>query len=121
MPNRTGFRGVYRTSWGNRYFASIYHAGRSTHLGTFNTAEEAAAAYDKAARSLHGDRAALNGVSAPGVRGVRLESPDDPADPHQDPQGDPDPGRDPVPEAEPGVGVSEQPLAVPEHERHQQD
>lgn len=48
----TGYKGVSRTAHG-RYTATI-------NLGTFDTAEEAAAAYDAIARDLHGEFACLN-------------------------------------------------------------
>jgi hypothetical protein len=34
--------GVYRTSWGNRYFGQIRIRGQLYYLGTFDTIEEAA-------------------------------------------------------------------------------
>lgn len=45
-------RGVYRTSWGNRYFAQIYRGGKRYYLGTHATPEEAYAVYKAAAEEL---------------------------------------------------------------------
>ena len=45
-------RGVYRTSWGNRWFAQIRRAGKLHYLGTFPTPEKAAEAYTRAAELL---------------------------------------------------------------------
>ena len=45
-------KGVYRTSWGNRWFAQIRRNGKLRYLGTFEDVESAAAAYDAAARLL---------------------------------------------------------------------
>lgn len=58
--NRTGYRGVYETSWGGTWFASIKQSGKSRYLGAFKDIESAARAYDQAALQLHGDRARLN-------------------------------------------------------------
>lgn len=54
------YRGVWRTSWGNRWQAGIYRAGERYHLGTHEDAESAARAYDTAAIALLGPRARLN-------------------------------------------------------------
>ena len=37
-------QGVYRTSWGNAWFAEVQRQGRRYYLGTFDTVDEAVAA-----------------------------------------------------------------------------
>lgn len=55
----SGFRGVYEERPG-RFRARICIESRNVHLGYFATAEDAAAARDKAAKKLHGKNALLN-------------------------------------------------------------
>ena len=55
----SGYKGVGGSPKG-RWVAKITSDGRRLHLGTFDTAEEAARAYDGAARELHGEFALLN-------------------------------------------------------------
>ena len=42
-------RGVYRTSYGNRWFAQIRRRGKLYYLGTFLTEEEASEAVERVA------------------------------------------------------------------------
>ena len=51
----------FGVSWnGFSFVAQIQHQRRHTHLGSFDTEEEAAAAYDQAALRLRGPNTRLN-------------------------------------------------------------
>lgn len=58
--NTSGFKGVCRSSNGKRWRAYIVMDGKQSHLGTFDTPEEAARRYDKSAVANFGRFARLN-------------------------------------------------------------
>lgn len=60
------YKGVSKTVSG-RYSAEITWKKNNIRLGTFGTAEEAALAYDNAARSLRGSRTTTTNFPAPSV------------------------------------------------------
>jgi hypothetical protein len=61
----TPYKGVSLDRTHGRYKAQIMHDGRRISLGYFNTAEDAARAYNEAAERLRGDFAYLNSVALP--------------------------------------------------------
>ena len=58
--SKSGYRGVYPSSYGSKWYSLIKAGPRRRYLGTFPTARSAALAYDRAADELHGDQAKLN-------------------------------------------------------------
>lgn len=58
--NTSGFTGVVASSVFGKWGARIKVNGKAIHLGTFETKEDAAKAYDKAAKKFHGEYATLN-------------------------------------------------------------
>lgn len=61
--NTSGFKGVSFVKVSNKWRADIKVNGQGNYLGCFETPEEAAKAYDNAAKRLHGDFAQLNNVN----------------------------------------------------------
>lgn len=53
--NTTGYKGVCRCCSGKKFCARIKKHGKSYWLGIFNSAVEAAAAYEKASKEIHSD------------------------------------------------------------------
>lgn len=64
--NKTGFRGVRKTPQ-NKFVAMISDGTRQIYLGTFNTAEEAALAYNARSVELFGQTPNLNKVNEEGM------------------------------------------------------
>ncbi len=56
--SKTGYTGVYQEN--NRYRAVISIDRKSMHIGMFDTAEEAALAYNKKSKEIYGDQGKLN-------------------------------------------------------------
>lgn len=61
--NTSGYKGVYATPSKKRWYASIYHYGKQIRLGTFDTKEEAALAYNIGVQERCGEFAWLNSVN----------------------------------------------------------
>lgn len=57
--NTSGYKGVFKRK-NNKFRSKIQSNHKVIELGTFNTAKEAAKAYDKAAKEYHGEYAKLN-------------------------------------------------------------
>ena len=64
--NKTGFRGVRKTPQ-DKFVAMISDGAKQIYLGTFNTAEEAAIAYNKKSMELFGVTPNLNKVNEDGM------------------------------------------------------
>ena len=58
--SKIGYTGVYKEN--NRYRAVISVDRKSVHIGMFDTAEEAALAYNKKSRELYGDDGKINTI-----------------------------------------------------------
>lgn len=58
--NRSGFKGVHRRADTGRYSATIKDRGCAICIGSFDSAEDAAQAYNTAAVAIHGEFAWLN-------------------------------------------------------------
>lgn len=56
------YKGVYRPGKSKKWWAKIVAEGQRIVLGQFDTEEDAARAYNKAAKNLHGDFAWLNSL-----------------------------------------------------------
>jgi hypothetical protein len=67
--NISGYKGVaYKGSkkgFGRKWVAQVTIHGKRTHLGYFDTAEQAALAYNKKAKEIYGEKALLNIVKDP--------------------------------------------------------
>lgn len=61
--NKTGYQGVRIATDGRRFRADISINNRNQYLGMYETAEEAATAYDRASIALRGEFAMTNGAN----------------------------------------------------------
>lgn len=62
--NKSGYKGVYLEKRTGKYYAQIKYEDKITHLGTYETKESAAAAYNEAAKQYHGEYANINEVQS---------------------------------------------------------
>ena len=60
--SQSGYMGVYREN--NRFRAVISAHGKSIHIGMYDTAEEAALAYNKRSRELFGEKGKQNRIGS---------------------------------------------------------
>lgn len=60
--NTSGYKGVYFSKQSNRWIAQITVNYKSMHVGSFETAEQAAIAYNEASRRYHGEYGHINKV-----------------------------------------------------------
>jgi hypothetical protein len=60
--NKSGYKGVWRPKNSKKYVAEIRYNLKKYHLGSFNTPEEAACAYNKKALEFFGEYARLNKI-----------------------------------------------------------
>lgn len=58
--NKSGFKGVSRKAGWRKWVSQCQSDGKKIHIGYFDTAEEAALAYDETVRRLHGEFAKVN-------------------------------------------------------------
>ena len=62
VSNKTGFKGVSLHKMSNKFEVRIRFNGKKLHIGLFDDKEEAAKAYDLAAKSYHKQFARLNNI-----------------------------------------------------------
>lgn len=67
--SKSGYKGVNWHKQSEKFRATIQIDGRKIHIGSYDTAEKAAVAYDEAALKYHGEFAVINGDRK--VQGVK--------------------------------------------------
>lgn len=60
--NKLGYKGVHRAKTAGKFKAQIRFNGKGIYLGRFDTAEDAAIAYNEKSLELHGEFACLNKI-----------------------------------------------------------
>jgi len=60
VNSKSGYKGVTKKNSSRKWIPEIRKDGKKLYLGSYNTPEEAAKAYDKAAKEIFGEFAKLN-------------------------------------------------------------
>lgn len=63
------YKGVYWSKKAGKWIAQIHHNYKKKRIGTFECEHEAAEAYNKAAKEIHGDFAYINEIKRPSAKG----------------------------------------------------
>lgn len=63
--NKTGYKAVFFNKKTNKWTVTVKKHGKNNRIGSFTTKEQAAIAYNEAAKIIHGEFAWLNEISQP--------------------------------------------------------
>lgn len=68
--NTSGYKGVFWHKAAGKWMASVKYNYKAVYLGLFKTKEQAALAYNEAAKRLHGEFALLNVIPTQELNGI---------------------------------------------------